>query len=312
MKKPKVSVSLITYNQEEYIGKCLDSVISQVTDFDFEIVVADDCSTDRTPQIVSEYAIKYPNLIKPILRQANLGISENGISTIKACSGQYIALLEGDDFWVDDHKLQIQADYLDKNEDCVFCFTNQYYFYDDEIVPAKMHVFYTEGKKPPEKFERDFFLKNNLIIPNNTKMFRREATPEILPDWFYHSVNWDWVLHIFQSANGKIGYIDRVTLAYRRHSEAVFMSKDDIKILLNGIDTIKAVNKYLNYQYDYRLKNLSWEYHELAFAYLKNRNLVSFLAYYIKYISALNRLGEIKVKDDLSLVKTALKKKIVR
>ena len=142
MKRPKVSISIITYNQEEYISACLDSAVNQVVNFDYEIVVADDCSTDNTPKIISEYALKYPGLIKPILRSVNLGVARNAIATINECNGQYVALLEGDDFWVNENKLQKQVDFLDKNEDCVFCFTNQCTFYDEE--PTKRYVFFND------------------------------------------------------------------------------------------------------------------------------------------------------------------------
>jgi glycosyltransferase involved in cell wall biosynthesis len=304
MKGPKVSVSLITFNQENYISACLDSILKQVTDFDFEIVVADDCSTDGTQGIVADYALRYPALIRPILREKNLGLVKNAIATIKACSGEYIALMEGDDFWVDEHKLQIQVDFLNKNADCVICFTNQYHFFEEDF--DKKYTFYSQESKPPKKFDLDFFIKNKIIIPNNTKMFRKEVQPEFLPDWFFNSLNWDWVLHILQASNAKLGYIDKITLAYRRHADALFMSKNEVNILLNGIETAREVNKYLNYRYDSRFKNLSWEYYELAFAYLEQRDLLNFLFYYGKYFFDFDKFQAIRIKDDLWRIKTVL------
>ena len=296
MERPKVSVSLITYNHERYIAACLDSVINQHVDFDYEIIVADDCSSDHTAEIVQAYALKYPNLIKPILRKANLGLVRNAISTIEACSGEYIALMEGDDFWIYNNKLQIQADYLDNNADCAFCFTNNYTFLDE--LPDKMNLFFTNENKPPNKFDLDFFIGHNTIIPNNTKMFRREVQPASFPDWYYTCLNWDWVLHIMQSLQGKMGYIDIATLAYRRHSEAVFMSKDKIKILSNSINTAKGINEYLGLKYSKRFGNLWWEYRELAFAYLEKKEPLFFLKYYFRYLGSIKKVNQFKLKDD--------------
>ena len=149
-------------------------------------------------------------------------------------------------------------------------------------------------------------IRTKLIIPNNTKVFRRESLPASFPDWFYESSYWDWVLHIFQAGKGKVGYLDEVTLGYRRHSNATFMVKNEINILLNGITTIKAINKYLDYKYDYRFKNLSWEYHELAFAYLKHKGFIKFLIYYFKYLWSIDLFKDLNIKDELWLIKTAL------
>src|SRR5580704_17696442 len=106
MSIPKVSVSLITYNHEKYIAECLHSLLKQKTDFDFEIVVSHDCSTDNTDSIIENYVRNYPDKIRHIRRKNNLGMVRNAIATIAECRGEYIALMEGDDFWLDENKLQ--------------------------------------------------------------------------------------------------------------------------------------------------------------------------------------------------------------
>ncbi|CAM3987609.1 MULTISPECIES: glycosyltransferase family 2 protein [Flavobacterium] len=117
----KLSVALITYNHEKYIREALDSILMQITDFDFEIIIGDDFSTDTTPNICCEYASKYPN-VKYESYKPNGGISSNWIKTISRCKGDYIALLEGDDFWTSSDKLQMQVDFLDTNKQYVFCY----------------------------------------------------------------------------------------------------------------------------------------------------------------------------------------------
>lgn len=113
----RVSVILATYNQEKYIGKAIDSILSQRTNFEFEVIVGDDCSKDTTGLIVKEYGDKYPDIIEPIIRTKNLGAFRNFKDLISRSKGEYIALLEGDDYWVDEYKLQKQVDFLDANQD---------------------------------------------------------------------------------------------------------------------------------------------------------------------------------------------------
>lgn len=119
--QPMVSVPLLVYNQRDYIRQCLDSVISQKTNFRIEVLVGDDCSTDGTREIIREYAEKYPDRIIPVLREKNLGITKNLYDLLKRCKGRYIAGLEGDDYWLDDNKLQIQYEFLEAHKEYIGC-----------------------------------------------------------------------------------------------------------------------------------------------------------------------------------------------
>lgn len=121
---PMVSVRCTTYNQELYIGKALDSFLMQRTDFPFEIVVHDDASTDGTPDIIREYEAKYPKIIKPIYEKENQYSKRDGsLRKIvdEACKGKYIAYCEGDDFWIDEEKLQRQFDAMEEHPECSLC-----------------------------------------------------------------------------------------------------------------------------------------------------------------------------------------------
>lgn len=114
---PLVSVTILTYNHEDYIQECLDSIVCQQTNFPFEIIIGDDASTDGTPDIIRRYADKYPDLIVPILRKKNIGVCENSIDIVKRCQGKYIAACDGDDSWCNPKKLQIQFDFLEQHPD---------------------------------------------------------------------------------------------------------------------------------------------------------------------------------------------------
>lgn len=116
-KVPKVSVCVITYNHGKYIRQCLQSIVDQETDFVFEVIVADDCSTDGTRAIVLQFAEKYPSVIRTMFQETNTGGTKNFIDVHEAATGEYIAHIDGDD-WALPGKLQAQANYLDANPEC--------------------------------------------------------------------------------------------------------------------------------------------------------------------------------------------------
>lgn len=116
---PTVSVIVLCYNQEKYICQALDSIVNQKTNFTFEVYVGDDASTDRTPDLVQQYADKYPELIKPVLRKKNIGANPQYVDLVKRCQGKYLAFLDGDDYWCCSTKLQQHVDFLEKHPEYV-------------------------------------------------------------------------------------------------------------------------------------------------------------------------------------------------
>jgi len=119
--KIEVSVIVTTYFHENYIAQALDSIIMQETSFRFEVLIGDDASRDKTPEIIKDYAARYPDLIKPVLRAENLGVTKNSKDLRSRAKGRYISPLEGDDFWLDPHKLQKQWEFLEKNVEYIGC-----------------------------------------------------------------------------------------------------------------------------------------------------------------------------------------------
>ena len=117
MNQPLVTVLITTSNQERYIGKAIDSVLAQKTDFPFEVYISEDCGTDGTRAILQDYAARFPDIIRLNLREQNAGISRNWYEGLCAAKGQYVCTLEGDDWWRDDHKLQKQVDFLRAHPD---------------------------------------------------------------------------------------------------------------------------------------------------------------------------------------------------
>jgi glycosyltransferase involved in cell wall biosynthesis len=124
---PIVSVHMVTYNHEKYISQSIEGVLSQITDFEFEIVIGEDKSTDGTLLICREYQKKYPKKIRLVERSVNIGSLNNFIDLFNHCNGKYIAICEGDDYWTDPLKLQKQVDILEENFQYAICSTKVFH-----------------------------------------------------------------------------------------------------------------------------------------------------------------------------------------
>ncbi len=123
MANTDISIVMLTYYHEEYLTQAIESILMQNTEYSFEILIGDDCSSDKTPQIILKYAEKYPNIINPVLRKENIGATANLLDLISKCNGRYIAILEGDDYWTEPQKLQKQVDFLKNNPEYSACYT---------------------------------------------------------------------------------------------------------------------------------------------------------------------------------------------
>lgn len=177
---PKVSVCVTTYNQEKYINQCLQSLIDQQTNFSFEILVADDCSTDGTRSIIQEFAENYSKIIKPIFHKKNLGASRNFIFVHDQAQGHYIAHMDGDDYALPG-KLQAQADFLDKHKNCNLLWTPVLV----ETAPGIIHEQNAYFKKYAlsRKYTRADLIRYGTVGTNSSKMYRRSAKQNIESDF---------------------------------------------------------------------------------------------------------------------------------
>jgi glycosyltransferase involved in cell wall biosynthesis len=214
---PKVSVAMVTYRHELFIGEAIESVLRQRTNFDFELVIGDDCSPDRTGEIVREYAAKYPAQIRTRFPERNEGLTRNLSATIGMCRGQYVAWLEGDDFWISSEKLQRQADYLDANPDCAWCFTRAVVV--DRAgqpidTPSPIRVIQS-------KYTLADYLRRIFQPRACTVMFRHRLFPKF-PEWFYEMPTGDMPLHVLNAEHGDIGFIDETMATYRIHPGGVW------------------------------------------------------------------------------------------
>ncbi|MDO5687277.1 MAG: glycosyltransferase [Neisseria sp.] len=211
-----VSVDMITYNHEPYIAQAIEGVLMQKTNFKFELVIGEDCSTDRTREICIEYQKKYPEIIKLLLPEKNLGVVKNGDRTIKACTGKYIALCEGDDYWTDPLKLQKQVDFMEANNDYSMCFHNAY------VINKRTNEkkLFNEKKIKSTITPRDVILKP-WFTPTASFLFRKEGYPL---DALWSDVNGDMQLLFINSTLGKIHYMDEVMSVYNLFSSNTSLS----------------------------------------------------------------------------------------
>ncbi len=208
----KVSVVVIAYNQVNTIKKTLDGIVNQKTNFDFEVIVNDDCSTDGTKEIIEQYAARYPKLITSILRKENIfskGASFLEIMSFDLICGEYFAFCEGDDYWTDENKLQSQVDFLDNNPDFSGCFHKSLRknIITGEDVCFKPSIEELKGK---DVFAIDDTI-NDYFIETCSVMYRWNKYKNELSKLYPANIlNMDTYFIYFFSLKGKIKYIDKL------------------------------------------------------------------------------------------------------
>jgi len=230
----KASVLIVTYNQEAVIGQTIESVLTQVTDFDYEIVIAEDCSTDRTRSIVREYRDRFPDRIRPLFREENLGLMRNLPQSLLECRGQYVACLDGDDYWTSPRKLQSQVDFLDAHPDYSICFHNALMVWDDEAQAPVLHS--PPGRRPTytvnELLTHDFISTSAAVVRNHlVKEF---------PSWFEKVPVPDWPFFVLHALHGKIGYLDENWSVYRQGPAGVYCRLAQEKRMEQNINVIRV------------------------------------------------------------------------
>ena len=264
----KVSVEIITYNQEKYIAQALDSALMQQTRFDYEIVVGEDCSTDCTRDIVIDYKKQYPDKIRAILHPENVGERMNDVQTLQACRGQYVAVLEGDDFWTSPYKLQRQVDLLDRHTDYAICCHNAHKVAEDGTRELGLYV-------PADQKETltlaDLFAINP--IPTASVMFRRDLLDQF-PDWYWSVPFGDWALWLILAQRGKVAYVNEVMCAYRVHGKGIYSALNTVQQLQHKIEFLEVMGANLDVRYRRMIKrSKSLHRHDLARAYERSGNL---------------------------------------
>ena len=212
--RPKVSVLMIAYNQEAYIGEAIRSVVSQKAPFAFELIVADDASTDSTADVASAWADRYPGIVRLLRRPENLGLQANYLDAYAHARGEYIAICEADDWWCSRHKLARQARMLDQHPDCALCFHRvvNYYQTDGSMSLSNPHQ--------SRKMELEDLARANGIT-NLSVMYRAIPYGE-LPQWLSSVRLFDYAMHSLHAERGSIGFLPQPMAVYRRHDRGIW------------------------------------------------------------------------------------------
>jgi glycosyltransferase involved in cell wall biosynthesis len=243
---PLVSITCITYNHEEYVAQALDGFLSQKTTFPVEIIVGDDCSTDKTKNIIFKYQKKYPHKIKLITSKNNVGMKKNSLRTRATAQGKYIAFCEGDDYWTDSLKLQKQFDYLEAHPDFSCCFHDVIDLNLIHNTEIKHSAIYKDIIKKRDVFTTEDILKDNFI-PTLSVMFRNSNIE--IPSIFGELLFGDWTLHVLNSLKGKIKYLPDVMGVYRIHSKGMWSSKSIADKEMSITQFYFSINKFTNNKY---------------------------------------------------------------
>ncbi|MFN3555778.1 MAG: glycosyltransferase [Bacteroidales bacterium] len=252
---PVVSALMITYNHEPFIAQAIEGVLMQETNFKVELVIGEDCSTDGTRQICETYAAQYPDQIRLLPSEKNLGMMPNFIRTLQACEGKYIALCEGDDYWTDPLKLQKQVDFLEVNDRYVAVFHNSEYFDTINGVKRNYHDWYDNKDISPEQM----ILGGGYIYPTASLLFRKPIT-ENYPDFLLNAKAGDRAISLFLITKGRFYYIAEKMSVYRFHQGGVSFSDtvspdSHSKRVQSNMDLLKEFDLFSNGVYNGVVKN---------------------------------------------------------
>jgi glycosyltransferase involved in cell wall biosynthesis len=251
----KVSVLVMTYNHERFIERALDGALAQEVDFELEIIVSEDRSTDATREIVEAYARRHPTKFRLLLSERNLRTNEVVRRGIRAARGEYVALLDGDDYWTSPEKLRKQVRFLDDHPACAICFHNALVVREDGS--REPWTWTPESQK--EISTLDDLWKGNFIATCST-MFRNGLVPEI-PDWYLPMFPiTDWPLHILNAERGAVGYIDEVMSVYRHHEGGLYSSHDEARKQAETLRFYRAMNRNLGYRYARQIRAAAFDY----------------------------------------------------
>lgn len=256
---PVVSVICITYNHQPYIVGAIESFLKQQTDFPFEIIIHDDASTDGTTEIVRQYAKQYPNIITPIFQKENQSskLKKNALlpiimTAISYASGKYIAYCDGDDYWTDAHKLQIQISEMQKYSDCEMSF--------HPVLRQSINGKRREKILARHSGHNKIFKTRQLVLgaakfcPTVSFIFTKDTFTSI-PQWLFDAPCTDYFLQILASLKGGALYINKIMAVYRSHSigswtEKVSKDKNLIHSYFFGmIQSLEEINAHTHNQF---------------------------------------------------------------
>ncbi|MDR1562528.1 MAG: glycosyltransferase [Dysgonamonadaceae bacterium] len=268
----KISIILISYNQQQYIRDCLDGLIFQDLPFEYEIVVADDCSTDDTLKIIEEYLNRAKMNYRILPTSQNLGMHRNYKRAYTACRGEYIAILEGDDYWTAPDRLAKHVNFLDNHRECVLSFNRYISLYEQSLrfeIPKWNHdgdyYYITAGD----------MASGNKMGNLSTCVFRRSVLQKMTEDLFEMGFA-DWFLGLFLGQHGLLVKHKDLSSVYRIHSKGLWSGNTGTEHTQSICQMIDLYNKCLDYKYNEEFTGLKRYYQNQGkfFTYRNLRTLI--------------------------------------
>jgi glycosyltransferase involved in cell wall biosynthesis len=279
----KLSVMIVTYNHERFIAQALTSVLSQRVNFDYEVVVGEDCSTDGTRAILMDFYRRFPDRIVPLLQSRNIGAMRNAEATFAACRGQYLALLEGDDYWTCEDKLQKQVDFLDAHADYAICCSRAKVANEGETssgtlraqsgsifpaLPDNTLAGEVSGLLPVMPRAAGTYMLEDLLEENfimSCTVVYRWGGLAPLPSSFRRLGLGDLPRHAVVLNQSKIELFDDCMAVYRVHSGGIWSSRDRGSQVREHARMLKALNRHLRFRYTNIIRpNIARSYLDLA------------------------------------------------
>lgn len=263
MKVIDVSVIVLTYNQEKMVGNTINSILNQVTQFSYELIIADDCSSDKTRDVLNKFKKENIDKIKLLYNDHNLGVVNNYFNAVKYCCGNYIMVCAGDDWWKE-NKIQMQVKYLNEHREIGMIYGNATLFDDRKKLLTSESI----GKKT-ESY-KELYKYNGITAV--TVCMRRVDVMEYIIDINPIKQKWlieDYPMWLWFSINRKIRYIDNNLAVYRYVDDSISHSKD-INKKIEFEQSVYEIQNFFNQKYELGIKNIEKYHHkQLAQIYLK-------------------------------------------
>ncbi len=210
---------MITYKHEHFIAQAIESILMQEVDFEVEVVIGEDCSPDRTRAIVEDYAQRFPGVIRAILPERNVGMMRNLMNTLESAKGEFIAMLEGDDYWTDKDKLAQQVRFMRENPGCALRHHRVSYMQNGVCLKE-----YPPEARRVKRIDDGGELAYQNFIQTCSLVFRRTHLPAFQNDFAAQKVG-DWPLCVLLAERGWIGYLDINMADYRIHPGGMWSTR---------------------------------------------------------------------------------------
>ena len=270
----KVIVAITTYNLKDYIRQCLDSVLSQETTFDYSLIIADDCSTDGTVDILKEYKEKYPDKIELILNEKNLGSLATSNLIFDKIDCEYFSFLDGDDYWLDTKRLQKQVEFMDTHPEYTLHGGNTHYLVDDKIgedVVEKKFLDKTFTFGDFVNYKCPFVHTSSLLVRN---IIFKDGLPQVYKDavntFENCALRGEDFRRLIHFEKGKMFVSKDYYSVYRIHRGGTWQGTSTVH---KALESAIAANFYLKY-FDEKYKGYFERLHQIAYKQLLKKMML--------------------------------------